>query len=190
MANLTFYYATMAAGKSTSCLQLNHSLKSQGFTPLLVKSSVDTRDAGEIKSRIGISQKCEIILPEQNIFDTLKPKLFGITHILVDEVQFLSKKQIDDLGDIVDLLNIDVVCFGLRTSYTGELFESSSRLFAIADNIIELPLMYKDGNKCIMHLRIVDGNSVFSGSDIVVGGDEVYKSVSRSKWKMEKNKHE
>lgn len=175
---LSFSYGTMSCGKSTTLLQLNFSLREMGFTPLLAKPRIDTRTLSTIKSRIGLEEDC-LLLPDDDFLDIIE----NHTHILVDEAQFLDKEQILQLQRIVDVYEKEVHCFGLRTSYTGELFEGSSVLFAIADNLVELPLIYKDGHKTIMHIRYVDGKPIFDGDPIHVGDiDEDYESVSRKQY--------
>lgn len=168
----------MACGKSTYCLQMNHTLKSKNFRPYLLKSSVDTRDSGVIKSRIGIEHPVNYFTCE----DLLEPYALSCTHILVDEAQFLNQYQINTLIEAVDIGNINVLCFGLRTDYTGKLFSGSAMLFAIADDLIELPILHEDGRKCICHVKYVDDIPVFDGESIEVGGDEMYDSVSRKHW--------
>lgn len=182
-AKLTFYYGTMACGKSTYCLQMNHNLKSKNFLPYLLKSAIDVRDEGVIRSRIGIEHGVNYF----NYDNTIDLYALKCTHILVDEAQFLNKDQIDLLIELVDGYNIDVVCFGLRTDFTGKLFDGTAMLFAMADDLIELPVLNEDNRKCICHLRSVNGEPVFSGKSIQVGGDEMYESVSRKQWNKIRN---
>jgi thymidine kinase len=170
---ITFFYSVMGSGKSTLALQTHHTLKSKGFNPALVKSDVDTRDPGVIKSRIGLSQECES-------FESLNTS--GITHLIVDEAQFLTEDEVEFLCDLSDN-GIYILCFGLRTSFTGKLFEGSALLFAIADELIELPIISSDGNKCVLHVRRVDGKPVFDGDSIFVGDQDIYESVSRKEWR-------
>jgi len=178
MAELTFYYSTMAAGKSTAALQLNYSLNQAGFKPQLMKPSLDTRDVGCIRSRIGIEAPATLITD----LPIGKLNLYA-THLIVDEAQFLNKKQVEDLGLIADYYEMPVYCYGLRTAYTGELFEGAAALMAIADNLIELPLISKDNKKAVMHIRYVDGKPIFEGDPIFVGDIvEEYRSVSRNEY--------
>lgn len=181
MSELNFYYAVMAAGKSTQLLQLNFSLKNKGFSPLLLKSSLDTRDEGVIKSRIGLEEKCNLI-QTNDIISEFSNELLYASHILVDEAQFLNRDQIDSLCKIVDFQNKPVYCFGLRTDFRGQLFEGSSHLFALADNLVEVPMVSKDGRKTVLHLKLKNGKPVFDGNSVEVGGDELYESVSRKEW--------
>ena len=190
MANLNFYYSVMSSGKSTLCLQLNYSLSQKGFKPLLLKSNIDTRDKNVIKSRIGLSQKCFSITSE-DIEQQHYDKILTSTHILVDEAQFLSRENVMSLSRIADFRNIEVFCFGLRTDYTGNLFEGSKHLFALSDNLIEVPTISADGNKQILHIKYTNNVPVFNGESIEVGDMDKYSSVSRKEWLLEyyKNKN-
>lgn len=168
----------MGGGKSTLALQTHYTLKSKGFNPVLVKSTVDTRDPGVVKSRIGLSLECQT-------FETLNTD--GATHLIVDEAQFLTENEVEILCDLSDK-GIYVLCFGLRTSFTGKLFEGSALLFALADELVELPIISRDGNKCVMHVRRVDGIPVFDGDSVFVGDQDIYESVSRKEWReLKKN---
>lgn len=171
----------MAAGKSTQLLQLNFSLKTKGFCPLLLKSSIDTRDIGVIKSRIGLEEKCNLI-ETSNIFTEFTDELMISTHVLVDEAQFLNRAQVLSLCKIADFHNKPVYCFGLRTDFKGQLFEGSSHLFALADNLIEVPMVSNDGRKTVLHAKKRNGNYIFDGDSVEVGGDDLYESVSRKEW--------
>mgnify|MGYP003147844407 CR=1 FL=1 len=175
---VTYYYSTMGGGKSTYALQMHHSLTKKTHNVVLMKSAIDTRDPGVIKSRIGIEQPCTLITPDEDIF--LFKRLPA--YILVDEAQFLTKKNILGLIKLADRYNIELIFFGLKTSYTGELFEGSATILALADTIRELPFISADKEKAIMHVRYVDGKPVFNGDAVHVGGDETYDSVSRKEW--------
>lgn len=170
----------MNCGKSTYVLQLRHTLEREGFKPLLIKPSFDTRADGVVKSRIGIEYEAVTVGPD----DSLRELVPGdTTHVIVDEAQFLSDRNIEDLQSLVDDRGINVDCFGLRTAYTGRLFDATAYLMAIADNLIELPMIYKDGRKANMHIRYIDGKPVFDGNATFVGDvDEEYESVSRKEY--------
>lgn len=181
----------MGSGKSTYVLQLRHTLEREGFHPLLVKPSFDTREPGVVRSRIGIEYPAFTILPDDDTHDRLQWRGDAVTHVIVDEAQFLSEKNIDGLRKIVDRESIPVYCFGLRTAYTGRLFEATAHLMAIADELIELPMIYKDGSKANMHIRYVGGVPVFDGAATFVGDiDEEYESVSRREFfRRKEEKH-
>lgn len=187
MSNFRLFYGTMGSGKSTYVLQLRHTLEREGFKPILLKPSFDTRDEEFVRSRIGIEHPAVLIGPNEDLF--AKRDILSSTHIIVDEAQFLSDKNIDDLAFLADHLDKNVDCFGLRTAYTGRLFDATAYLMAIVDELVELPMTYKDGKKSIMHVRYVDGKPIFSGKAEFVGDiDEEYESVSRKQWMLLKNK--
>jgi thymidine kinase len=177
MASITFHYGAMGCGKSAYALQLRHSLEEAGFVPCLVKPVTDTRST-EVKSRIGISHPCRNVAEDDDL-----SWVRGHSHLVIDEAQFLSPTNVSGLPILADEFDVEVHCFGLRTDYTGCLFEATASLFAIADDLRELPVLYRDGRKAIMHLRTVDGSPVFDGDPISVGdlGDQ-YESVSRREY--------
>lgn len=178
-ASFNFHYGTMGCGKSTYVLQMRHTLEREGFSPALIKPSKDTRDLGVVRSRIGIEHECLLVSGPEDLkmIDPLS------THIICDESQFLDDASILGLANMVDSAGMTVHCFGLRTDYTGRLFPASAALMALADHLVELPMIYKDGRKAIMHVRKVDGEPIFEGNPIFVGDiDDEYESVSRKEY--------
>ena len=104
--------------------------------------------------------------------------------VLVDEAQFLSRDQVYQLTEVVDRLNIPVLCFGLRTDFQGELFEGSRHLLAWADQLEELKTICHSGRKATMVVRVDDaGYALREGSQVEIGGNERYVSVSRREFK-------
>ena len=183
MAKLHFFYSTMNAGKSTSLLQSNHNyLESNLDTIIFLPDETNKSSKGQIVSRIGLKAKAVIADKDFNFISYVKKnKTPKLSCILIDEVQFLSKIQIRQLGEVADKLNIPVMCYGIRTDFRGELFEGSSELLALADNLIELKtICYDCGRKATMVVR-VDGNGkvVTEGSKIQIGGNDQYTPVCR-----------
>ena len=183
MAKLHFFYSTMNAGKSTSLLQSNHNyLESNLDTLIFLPDETNKASNGQIVSRIGLTAKAVIADKSFNFISYIKnnktPKL---SCILIDEAQFLSKVQIRQLGEVADKLNIPVMCYGIRTDFRGELFEGSSELLALADNLIELKtICYDCGRKATMVVRVdEDGKVVTEGSKIQIGGNDIYTPVCR-----------
>ena len=186
MAHLNFHYGVMNCGKSTYVLQLRHTLEREGFKPVLLKPSFDTRDENVVRSRIGIEHEAITVGPDECHLGHLIGS--DTTHLIVDEAQFLSDNNIEGLQELVDEYEMEVYCFGLRTAYTGRLFDATAYLMAIADNLIELPMIYKDGGKANMHIRYVDGKPIFDGTATFVGDvDEEYESVSRREYFSRRN---
>jgi thymidine kinase len=192
MAELKFKYGTMASGKSLHLLATAHQLKINGIKYQLLKSAIDTRDSGVISSRIGIQEPCITISGDDNICLHLSSlKTSGVKWLLVDEAQFLTANQVDELAYIVDNYGINVICYGLRTDYLTHLFEGSRRLFEIADSFEELPSYCECGNKNSVNARITDDGEIEfqDGNQIEVGGDARYKSLCRHCYTQELIKH-
>ena len=136
MAKLHFFYSTMNAGKSTALLQSNHNyIESNLKTMLFIPHDIGKKSDGKIISRIGLEAKATVVNKEYKFYEEMQnTKYKEISCIFVDEAQFLSKKQVQDLGKISDELNIPVMCYGIRTDFQGKLFEGSLELLALADN--------------------------------------------------------
>ena len=183
MAKLHFFYSTMNAGKSTSLLQSNHNyLESNLDTMIFLPDETNKASKGQIISRIGLKAKAVIADKSFNFISYIKKnKTPKLSCVLIDEVQFLSKIQIRQLGEVADKLNIPVMCYGIRTDFRGELFEGSSELLALADNLIELKtICYDCGRKATMVVRVDEnGKVVTEGSKIQIGGNDQYTPVCR-----------
>jgi thymidine kinase len=187
MAKLFFNYSSMNAGKTTILLQSAHNYRERGLTPMLFTPKLDDRyGVGWIKSRIGLQAKARIFTREDDLFEIMRTKLeeTNIHCVLVDESQFLSRDQVFQLSEIVDRLDIPVLCFGLRTDFQGELFEGSKYLLAWADELSEIKTICHTGRKANMVVRIDDeGYAIKEGAQVEIGGNERYVSVSRAEFK-------
>jgi len=183
MAKLHFFYSTMNAGKSTSLLQSNHNYKESNLdTMIFLPDETNKSSKGQIVSRIGLKAKAVIADKNFNFISYVKKnKSPRLSCVLIDEAQFLSKVQIRQLGEVADKLNIPVMCYGIRTDFRGELFEGSSELLALADNLIELKtICYDCGRKATMVVRVDEnGKVVIEGSKIQIGGNDLYTPVCR-----------
>lgn len=184
MASFYFFYSAMNAGKSASLLQTDHNYIERGMKTLLFTCEVDTRfQAGIIASRTGLKKEAITFNKNFDFFSYVKEKN-EISSVLVDEAQFLTAKQVDQLGCVVDTLNIPVLTYGLRTDFMGNSFEGSARLLAIADILTELKTVCYCGKKAIMNMRIDEkGNKITHGEQIDIGGNEKYISVCRKHYK-------
>jgi len=155
--------------------------------PLLFTPKLDDRyGEGWIKSRIGLQAKATIFTSEDDLFEATRTQLEerNIHCVLVDEAQFLNRAQVYQLSEIVDRLNIPVLCFGLRTDFQGELFEGSKYLLAWADQLTELKTICHTGRKANMVVRVDDeGYALKEGAQVEIGGNERYVSVSRAEFK-------
>ena len=190
MAKLYFNYSSMNAGKSTMLLQANHNYMERGMNPVIYTSNLDSRfGKGEIVSRIGLKSKSNTFDIKTDIYDDILSFKENnlIDCVLIDEAQFLTKNQVDQLGRIVDELDIPVLAFGIRTDFQGNLFEGSKYLLAWADNLKEIKTVCHCGRKATMVLRVDDEGSIVSdGSQIEIGGEERYVSVCRKHFKEKK----
>ena len=187
MAKLYFNYSSMNAGKTTVLLQSAHNYRERGMTPLLFTPKLDNRyGEGWIKSRIGLQAKATIFTAEDDLFEITRAQLedHNVHCVLVDEAQFLSRDQVYQLSEIVDRLNIPVLCFGLRTDFQGELFEGSKYLLAWADQLNEIKTICHTGKKANMVVRVDEkGYALKEGAQVEIGGNERYVSVSRAEFK-------
>jgi thymidine kinase len=193
MAKLRFYHSVMNSGKSLRLLATAHDFDEKNIEILVIKPSIDTRDGKDvIKSRAGLKRKCISVSPSVDLFkainDTNKVKsaMLGktIKWVLVDECQFLTEAQVEQLSDVVDFLNIEVACYGLRTDFKSKLFSGSKRLFELADEIKEIKTLCPCGEKASINARFnKDGAIITEGSQILVGGDDLYKPICRREWK-------
>ena len=185
MSKLIFRYAVMNSGKSLNLISTAYSFKERMIPYLIMKSSVDTRDSGIIKSRaLNTEVPCTIISADTDIY--IKISEYIRTHplrwILIDEAQFLTPEQVDDLASVVDTFNIDVICYGLRTDFQTHLFPGSKRLFEIADKFEEMKSTCKCGNRASVNCRIDPStNTIIStGSQIDCGSEDKYITLCRS----------
>jgi thymidine kinase len=187
MAKLYFYYSAMNAGKTTMLLQSAHNYRERGMNPLLFTPALDDRyKVGVIRSRIGLEADAVVFSREDDLFECVQRCLAGqnIHCVLVDEAQFLTRDQVFQLTEVVDRLNIPALCFGLRTDFQGELFEGSRYLLAWADQLEELKTICHTGKKATMVVRVDDeGYALREGSQVEIGGNERYVSVSRKEFK-------
>ncbi|MDA8604884.1 thymidine kinase [Gammaproteobacteria bacterium] len=184
MAKLHFFYSTMNAGKSTSLLQSNHNYLESGLdTMIFLPNETSKLSKGKIVSRIGLKAKAIIANKDFNFIDYVKDnQTKQLSCILIDEAQFLTKNQVRQLGQIADKLNYPVMCYGIRTDFRGELFEGSSELLALADNLIELKTIC---SHCVRKATMVvrrdeEGKVVTEGTKVVVGGNDIYTPVCRN----------
>ncbi|MDD7343491.1 MAG: thymidine kinase [Bacteroidales bacterium] len=186
---LYFRYGTMGSAKTALLLTQAYNFEERGMQYLCMKPIIDNREKDSvIRSRIGIERTCKWIYPETNLYDDLKT-LFDDSlqvkdWILIDEAQFLSAEQVDQLARIVDDYGVNVVCYGLRTDFRTHLFEGSRRLFELADTIDEIKSTCTCGRKTIVNARIDGhGNIVTDGNQVEIGGDDKYVALCRHCWR-------
>ena len=176
MAKLYFKYGAMGSSKTAQALITKYNYEENDMSAWLLKPSTDTRDGvGTVRSRIGLEATAEIATPETDVYDLFCRTRQAHCHvIIVDECQFLSPVQIDQLRQIVDDFDIPVLCFGLRTDFQTKLFPGSMRLMELADCIEEIKTMCDCGAKATVNARINDGYIVTEGAQVVLGGNDCY----------------
>lgn len=174
---LYFYYGAMGASKTANALMTRFNFEDKGKKVALMKPSLDTRDgANIIKSRAGLSAEAILIKPDQTVREALPQSPAYYDNIIVDEAQFLTRAQVDELREIVDAGTM-VMCYGLRADFRAELFEGSKRLFELADKICEIVTMCKCGRKATMNARYRDGKVIYDGEQILIGADDAYVAM-------------
>ncbi|KZN75035.1 thymidine kinase [Pseudoalteromonas luteoviolacea H33-S] len=182
----------MNAGKSTTLLQSAFNYRERGMTPFILTAAIDNRSGvGKVASRIGLEADASTFEPATNVFELVKleHEKNKLDCILVDESQFLSKEQVSELTDVVDMLGVPVLCYGLRTDFRGELFEGAQYLLAWADKLIELKTVCHCGRKANHVLRLDEqGNAIADGDQVEIGGNDRYVSVCRKHYKTELNR--
>lgn len=177
MAKLYFRYGAMGSSKTANAIMVQYNYHERGQNALMIKPCLDNRDGDRIVgSRSGLSAPC-IYMEE---IDGVDLSLYNC--IIVDEAQFLKKEQVRRLVEIVDQMNIPVICYGLRADFQGNLFEGSTWLMAWADTIEEIKTVCWCGRKATANARVINGKVAREGEQIVLGGNESYVALCRKHW--------
>lgn len=184
MAKLHFYYSAMNAGKSTTLLQSSYNYNERGMDTLLYTPAIDNRDGvGKIATRIGLKADAIPVNKCFNLYESIQTKLSenaNIKCVLIDEAQFLSKRQVQQLTQVTDFLDIPVLAYGIRSDFKGEPFEGSLYLMTWADLLIELKTICHCGKKATMNCRIDEnGDMITEGAQVEIGGNDRYVSMCR-----------
>ena len=187
MAKLYFRYGAMNSGKSTSMLQAAYNYEERGHRVLMAKPSVDTKGDMGILSRLGVARRVDFLLtPEADALalfqehraQTVAESGLDVSSLLVDEAQFLTETQVDDLLRIAILENVPVLAYGIRTDFQTVAFPGSRRLLEVAHSLEELKTICRCGRKAVFNGRRIDGAFVFSGDQVAIDGAEVtYESL-------------
>ena len=172
MSKLYFRYGAMNSGKSTHLMQVAYNYEERGMKVILIKPCTDTKGGDKLVSRLGVERKVDIVIKENdNILDKIREyiKEFGkIDCILVDEVQFLKATQIDELFEVAVVMDIPVICYGLRTDFRMQGFEGSTRLLLLAHSIEEMKTICNCGKKAILNGRKINNRFVFEGEQVAI----------------------
>ena len=181
MAKLVYYYGAMNSGKSIALMKDAYNLEEKGYNTLLIKSTVDTKGDNMIVSRIGLAKKVNIYLkPTDSLLsDENLLKYDNVSLILVDEAQFLTEEQIEELCKITKILDIPVNCYGLRTDFRTNGFPGATRLLEIAHTIEEMKTICACGRKAMFNGRKINGKFIFDGEQVAIDGEDkiTYESL-------------
>lgn len=187
MSKLTYVYASMNSGKSLTLITKRYALMQKGFEVVTLKPALDTR-SNKIETRLGLEADCIIldkdIMPSEVI---LKASSASPDYVLVDEAQFLTKEQVEDLAFLVDNWNVDVIAYGLKLSWKGDFFEGSYHLFRLADDLTPIENFCPNNKGALAFFHIKDLTS--GNEEVTIGREETYSSVSRKEWFRWKNQN-
>lgn len=194
-----FKYGCMGSGKSLHLMATAHNFQDHAIPFIVIKSRIDDRDGdGVIHSRALGDMECVNISPNDDLFNFISRYLDadryygakGLKWILVDEAQFLTETQVEELAAVADIYNINIICYGLRTDFKTQLFPGSKRLFEIADSFEEIKSSCFCGSKTSVNARIDKNcNIITDGEQIEVGGDDKYVSLCRKCYFEKTNNH-
>ena len=186
MAKLYFKYGAMGSSKTAQALITKYNYEENDLQVWLIKPSADVRDGQQIlRSRIGLEAEVEVIPPTMDVWERFRDTRLGRCDvIIVDECQFLTEQQIDQLRAIVNENNIPVMCFGLRTDFQTRLFPGSRRLMEIADTIQEIKTICDCGAKATVNARVTpDGRIITAGEQVFLGGNDSYVAMCHKCWR-------
>ena len=193
MSKLFYYYGSMASAKTLRLLSTAYNFEEKNVQIMVLKPALDTRDGeGIIRSRAGLERKCVMIDKDMNLYKAIKAyknvlaaQLETLKWVIIDECQFLTEDQVNQLSDVVDFLDVSVMRFGLRTDFKSQLFPGSKRLFELADDIEEIKSTCECGDrKTSINARFDEnGEIVTEGSQVEIGGNDRYRAICRKCWK-------
>ena len=175
MAKLYFRYGAMGCGKTMQLLQVAFNYEERGMKVAVIKPRTDTKNGTKILTRIGPERETDFCFDRNaNLYDLVSQKYQDVSCVLVDEAQFLTKKQADELSRIVAKLDIPVMAYGLRLNFRQEDggFEGATRLLQIADDIEEIKTICECGHKATRNARLIDGKIVTDGPDVLIDGSD------------------
>ena len=176
MAKLYFKYGAMGSSKTAQALITKYNYEENDMSVWLMKPGTDTRDGKHVvKSRIGLQAEAQVISPDMDLYEIYRTEKQGTCDaVIVDECQFFTVEQINQLRAIVDDFGVPVMCFGLRTDFQTKLFPGSLRLMEVADTIQEIKTICDCGAKATVNARISDGYIVTEGAQVFLGGNDAY----------------
>lgn len=176
MSKLYFRYGAMNCGKSTNLLQVAYNYEERGMKVIIIKPRTDTKGGSKVISRLGVTRKVDMLIDkDKDIYKEVENWIKGngkIDCILIDEVQFFKKNQIDQLFRIAVMMDIPTICYGLRTDFQMNGFEGSERLLLLAHSLEELKTICKCGKKALLNGRKINGKFVFEGKQIAIDKED------------------
>ncbi len=175
MAKLYFRYGTMNCGKSTALIQVDYNYRERNMKTMIIKPVTDTKGSDKVISRLGVERTADILATaEDNLYvmiEKWQQEQDPIHCVLIDEAQFLTHSQVDQLFEVAVIQEIPVICYGLRTDFRFNGFEGSARLLLMAHSIEELKTICKCGQKAIANGRKIEGRFVFEGEQVAIEGE-------------------
>lgn len=184
MSKLYFRYGAMGSGKTIDLLKVAYNYKERGQKVIIFTAKIDNRyEVGKITTRIGIQADALTFDNETNFYRQIKQLEEKPDCILIDESQFLNRKQVLQLSDVVDFLDIPVICYGLRSDFQMKFFTGSGPLMEMADKVEEIKTICECGKKATINMRMINGIPTTTGSQVLIGGNDSYKSVCRKCYK-------
>lgn len=184
MAKLYFKFGAMGCSKTAQALITKFNYEERNMKAVLLKPAIDDRDGADIvKSRIGLYERAVAVKEDENLYELYNTRFPACDAVIVDECQFLTPEQVDQLSLITMEKDVPVLCFGLSTDFTTHLFPGSKRLFEIAESITEIKSVCTCGAKATVNARLDDkGEVVTSGSQVCIGGNGRYVAMCRKCW--------
>ena len=190
MSKLYFRYGAMNSGKSTALLQAAFNYEERGQQVLLAKPEIDTKGESTIVSRLGMTRAVDFtVAPDEDIYDKFLAQRaavfertgFAVSCLLVDEAQFFTEGQVDDLLRIAILEGVPVLAYGIRTDFQTVAFPGSRRLLEIAHSLEELKTICRCGRKAVFNARKIGDRFIFDGDQVAIDGvDVTYESLCGS----------
>lgn len=192
VAKLYFKYGVMGCSKSAQALMCKYNYEQKNFKVLLIKPAIDNRDDTEserfVTSGIGLKSPCFAFPENLNLKDYITNEIEtnGYQVVIVDEAQFCTTKQVEQLKEISRL--VPVLCYGLKNNFKSYLFEGSKRLIEIADSLMEIKSVCSCGRKADINARHINGKIITDGEEVVIGGSDMYESMCYNCWISKQNK--
>ena len=172
MSKLYFRYGAMNSGKTTLLLQVAHNYEERGMKVVILKPGIDTKGDNKIVTRIGLTREVDhVVKSDEKIINYLNSLPEDVVCILIDEAQFLTRDQVDELFMFTKLKNKPVICYGLRSDFKTMAFPGSLRLFEVCDSLEELITICRCGKRAKFNGRIVDGKFTSRGDQVAIDGE-------------------